>query len=104
MIRVGTDFSGIGAPEQALQQLGIPHKVKFACDFDKWAKKSYLSNYHPEIFYDNVATRDHSIAPEVDLYVAGFPCQTFSIAGKRAGFNDTRGTLFFDLLHKPTIR
>lgn len=98
MIRVGTDFSGIGAPEQALQQLGIPHKVKFACDFDKWAKKSYLSNYHPEIFYDNVATRDHSIAPEVDLYVAGFPCQTFSIAGKRAGFNDTRGTLFFDLL------
>jgi DNA (cytosine-5)-methyltransferase 1 len=98
ILRVGTDFSGIGAPEQALTQLNVPHVVEFACDFDKFAKQSYLSNYSPNIFYDNVATRDHSSAPEVDLYVGGFPCQTFSIAGKRAGFNDTRGTLFFDLL------
>jgi DNA (cytosine-5)-methyltransferase 1 len=98
ILRVGTDFSGIGAPEQALTQLNVPHVVEFACDFDKFAKQSYLSNYSPNTFYDNVATRDHSSAPEVDLYVGGFPCQTFSIAGKRAGFNDTRGTLFFDLL------
>lgn len=98
ILRVGTDFSGIGAPEQALTQLNVPHVVEFACDFDKFAKQSYLSNYSPNIFYDNVATRDHSSAPEVDLYVGGFPCQTFSIAGKREGFNDTRGTLFFDLL------
>ena len=106
MLKVGTDFSGIGAPEQALNQMGIPHSVEFACDYDRWAKKSYLTNYTPKIFYDNVSTRDHSCAPYVDLYVAGFPCQAFSIAGKRAGFEDTRGTLFFDLLqylkaHRP---
>ncbi|QDP61317.1 MAG: putative cytosine-specific methyltransferase [Prokaryotic dsDNA virus sp.] len=98
MIKVGTDFSGIGAPEQALKQLGIEHRVKFACDVDKWAKKSYLSNYNPEIFYDDITAREQKNTPYVDLYVAGFPCQAFSIAGKRKGFEDTRGTLFFDLL------
>lgn len=98
MIKIGTDFSGIGAPEQALKQLNIPHQVVFACDVDKWAKKSYLSNYHPENFYDDITAREQKQTPYVDLYVAGFPCQAFSIAGKRKGFEDTRGTLFFDLL------
>jgi DNA (cytosine-5)-methyltransferase 1 len=98
MIKIGTDFSGIGAPEQALKKLGVEHKCMFACDVDKYAKKSYLANYNPEVFYDDIKTRDHKNAPYVDLYVAGFPCQAFSIAGRRKGFEDTRGTLFFDLL------
>ena len=98
MIKIGTDFSGIGAPEQALKQLGISHIVEFACDYDKWAKKSYLCNYSPKKFYDDITTRNQKETPYVDLYVAGFPCQAFSIAGKRKGFEDTRGTLFFDLL------
>ena len=98
MITIGTDFSGIGSPEQALIKLGVKHKSMFACDVDKYAKQSYLANYNPETFYDDITTRDHNEAPYVDLYVAGFPCQTFSMAGKRKGFEDTRGTLFFDLL------
>ena len=98
MIKVGTDFSGIGSPEQALIKLGIKHQSIFACDYDKYAKQSYLANYNPETFYDDITKRDHTKTPYVDLYVAGFPCQAFSMAGKRSGFNDTRGTLFFDLL------
>lgn len=98
MITIGTDFSGIGSPEQALIKLGIKHKSMFACDVDKYAKQSYLANYKTENFYDDITTRNHNKAPYVDLYVAGFPCQAFSLAGKRKGFEDTRGTLFFDLL------
>ena len=98
MIKVGTDFSGIGSPEQALIKLGIKHQSIFACDYDKYAKQSYLANYNTETFYDDITKRDHTKTPYVDLYVAGFPCQAFSMAGKRSGFNDTRGTLFFDLL------
>jgi len=98
MITIGTDFSGIGSPEQALIKLGIEHKSMFACDVDKYAKQSYLANYDTEHFYDDITTRNHNEAPYVDLYVAGFPCQAFSMAGKRKGFEDTRGTLFFDLL------
>ena len=98
MLRIGTDFSGIGAPEQALIKLGINHKSVFACDYDKYAKQSYLANYNPEIFYDDITTRNQIDTPDVDLYVGGFPCQAFSMAGKRLGFEDTRGTLFFNVL------
>ncbi|QDP49408.1 MAG: putative cytosine-specific methyltransferase [Prokaryotic dsDNA virus sp.] len=98
MISIGTDFSGIGSPEQALIKLGVEHESKFACDYDKFAKQSYLANYKPDIFYDDITKRNHKQTPYVDLYVAGFPCQAFSMAGKREGFDDTRGTLFFDLL------
>lgn len=99
MFKIGTDFSGIGAPEQALKKLGIKHKSMFACDVDKYAKQSFLANYKTEQFYDDITTRNHKETPYVDLYVAGFPCQAFSMAGKRKGFDDTRGTLFFDLLN-----
>ena len=98
MIKIGTDFSGIGAPEQALIKLGIEHKSIFACDVDKYAKQSYLANYKTDKFYDDITKRNQENAPYVDLYVAGFPCQAFSTSGKRKGFEDTRGTLFFDLL------
>tara|TARA_R100001443_G_scaffold117452_1_gene142989 strand:+ start:499 stop:1812 length:1314 start_codon:yes stop_codon:yes gene_type:complete len=98
MLKVGTDFSGIGSPEIALKNLGVDFKSMFACDFDKYAKQSYLINHNTENFYDDITTRNHNNTPYVDLYVAGFPCQAFSMAGKRKGFDDTRGTLFFDLL------
>ena len=98
MIKVGTDFSGIGSPESALKRLGIPHDLIFGCDIDKYARLSYRA-LHPyaDIIYDDITTRDFDEVPQLDLYVAGFPCQAFSIAGKGEGFNDVRGTLFFNV-------
>ena len=97
MLKVGTDFSGIGSPEAALKRLGIPHDNIFGCDIDKYAKASYLELNNPNKFYDDITTRDYSEVPQLDLYVAGFPCQSFSMAGNRGGFNDVRGTLFFNV-------
>ena len=97
MIKVGTDFSGIGSPEAALKRLNIPHKNIFACDIDKYAKQSFLELNSPDLFYKDITTRDYKEVPQLDLYVAGFPCQSFSQAGKRGGFNDTRGTLFYNV-------
>lgn len=94
MIRLGPDCSGIGCPEEALKTLGYEHTCVFASDIDKNAKKSYLTNHTVETFYDNIYDRPFNIP--VDLYVAGLPCQAFSISGKRMGENDERGILFYN--------
>lgn len=97
-IKVGTDFSGIGSPEMALKLLGIDHKQVFACEIDKYARKSFEAIHgKPNTFYEDITKRNHSEVPQLDLYVAGFPCQAFSMAGKRKGFDDVRGTLFFNV-------
>ena len=97
MIKVGTDFSGIGSPEASLKRLGIRHHNVFACDIDKYAEKSFLELNKPDKFYKDITTRNYKEVPQLDLYVAGFPCQSFSMAGQRKGFNETRGTLFFNV-------
>ena len=83
LLTVGTTFSGIGAPEQALKNLNIPHKVKWACDIDKKAKTTYQANHQAEKFYDDITTIDLNSLDYVDLYVFGFPCQDVSTAGKQ---------------------
>ena len=94
MLTIGTDFSGIGAPEQALKKLGIKYKSVFACDIDKYAKQSFLANYNTENWYDDITKRDHTKTPYCDLYFAGFPCQAFSVAGKRKGLMIHEGLYF----------
>lgn len=96
ILKIGTDFSGIGAPEQALKELGIPHEVLFACDKDPFARQTYEANHSAQIFFDDITTRDQLTTPAVDIYFFGFPCQAFSLAGNRKGFDDVRGTLFFN--------
>ena len=97
-IRIGTLFSGIGAVEHALERLNLNTKIVFAGDIDPHVKKSYFanhkiteSNWHNDV-QEFDATPYHK---KVDLVVGGSPCQSFSLVGKRAGLEDTRGTLFY---------
>lgn len=98
-MNIGTVFSGIGSFEQALIKLNIDHKISFACDIDKYVKQSYLANYDllEENFHNDITKLNSSmIKDDIDILVGGSPCQSFSVAGKRGGFEDTRGTLFFE--------
>ena len=76
-MKVGTFFSGIGSPEQAMLNLGVDHEIKFACEIDKFARETYLKNFTPDNMYEDVTKLDMKEAPAVDLLVFGFPCQPF---------------------------
>lgn len=88
-------FCGIGGFHQAMSQLG--GQCVYACDIDEDCRKTYEANYG--IRPDRDITKiDEKKLPAYDVLCAGFPCQAFSKAGKRLGFQDeTKGTLFFDL-------
>lgn len=89
-------FAGIGGFRLAMQNLG--GKCVFTSEWDKDAKRTYKANFGERPFGDITKEQTKSFIPNgFDLLCAGFPCQAFSIAGKRGGFEDTRGTLFFDV-------
>ncbi len=89
-------FAGIGGFRIALQNLG--GKCIFTSEWDKEAQKTYRANFGEVPFGDITREETKSFIPDgFDILCAGFPCQAFSIAGKRGGFDDTRGTLFFDV-------
>jgi len=97
-LRVGTDCSGIEAPIQALRQLKILHSHVFSSDIDQYVIQSIKANYDSHIIYGDITKRDVTRVPDIDLYVAGFPCQPFSMAGDRGGFADKRGNVFWSCL------
>lgn len=87
-------FAGVGGFRIAMQNLG--GKCVFSSELDKYAKKSYELNFG-EVPFGDITRINENHVPEHDILCAGFPCQAFSIAGKRKGFEETRGTLFFDV-------
>lgn len=135
MINIATVFSGIGAPEEALQQMGVNFNIVFACDNgerelkiefeqieeatkdmsyaerqeyvknlyinthkENFVKKSYFANHNitEDRWYEDVRFIDGALYEgQVDILIGGSPCQSFSTYGKKKGFEDTRGTLFF---------
>lgn len=90
-------FGGIGG-----FRLGIERNKKWKCvgyyDIDKYAVQTYNKNFGEQHEATDIREIREDDIPEHDCICGGFPCQTFSIAGKRAGFSDTRGTLFFEIM------
>jgi DNA (cytosine-5)-methyltransferase 1 len=101
IVRLGTDCTGIDAAYFALQKcLADEHQIeyKFASEIDP-VLRCYLKDTVPvETVYEDICLRDNSTAPAVDIYIAGFPCQTFSSLGKRQGMNDPRGLIYKQIL------
>ena len=98
-IRFFDMFAGVGGFRAGLERAGgfacIGH-----CEIDGHADRAYraVHDIKPnEIFYEDARTINPKTMPEFDLLTGGFPCQSFSIAGKRRGFDDNRGTLFFEI-------
>jgi DNA (cytosine-5)-methyltransferase 1 len=89
-------FAGVGGFRLAMQNLG--GRCVFTSEWDKDAQKTYRANFGEVPFGDITKEETKKFIPDgFDVLCAGFPCQAFSIAGKRGGFEDTRGTLFFDV-------
>ncbi len=96
-------FAGIGGIRRPFQELG--GKCVFSSEIDKFAIQTYEANWN-ETPSGDITKIDEKEIPKFDILLAGFPCQAFSIAGKRKGFSDTRGTMFFEVerileYHKP---
>lgn len=93
-IKYFSTFSGIGGFELGI---GDKHECVGFSEIDKYAIQIYQKHFPEHKNYGNITKINAEELPDFDLLVGGFPCQAFSIAGKRQGFDDTRGTLFFDL-------
>ena len=84
-------FAGIGGNRTAFESVG--GKCIFSSEWDKFAQKTYQANFN-EIPHGDITKIEAKDIPPFDILLAGFPCQPFSQAGKKKGFDDTRGTLF----------
>ncbi len=87
-------FAGLGGFRLGLESLGA--KCVYSNEWDKHAQEVYAKNFG-EVPEGDITKVDESTVPNHDILCAGFPCQAFSISGKRRGFEDSRGTLFFDV-------
>lgn len=93
-------FAGIGGFRSGLTNAGDLFLPVAWCEIDKYAQKAYRAMYETrgELFFEDARTINPDALPDIDLITAGFPCQPFSLAsGKRLGFADPRGTLFFEI-------
>lgn len=90
-------FAGIGGICLGFQRAGVD--IVFANDMDKYACTTYRNNFKHNIVEGKIEDIDADDIPNADMVLFGFPCTSFSIAGKRAGFNDDKsGHLFFEAL------
>lgn len=104
-VQLGSLFSGVGAFEEALQELGIPYDLAYFCENDKYAAQAYCQahNVSPELNIGDITKVDAKKLPKhLDLITYGFPCQDISIAGYGRGFShdgkQTRSGLFYNAM------
>ena len=104
-IRFFDMFAGIGGFRSGLEAIGGFECVGY-CEIDKYAKQAYEAMYDTggELYFDDARKIVPEQLPDFDLLVGGFPCQSFSIAGARKGFEDTRGTLFFEIARISAVK
>ena len=101
-------FAGIGGIRLGFEEaFGKNIEFVFSSEIDRFAQQTYCANFG-EIPHGDITKIDEKDIPPHDVILAGFPCQAFSVAGLRKGFEDTRGTLFFDVAriasyHKPKL-
>lgn len=98
-------FAGIGGFRSGLEAIGGFECVGY-CEIDKYAKQAYEAMYDTggELYFDDARKIVPEQLPDFDLITGGFPCQSFSIAGARKGFDDTRGTLFFEIARIAAVK
>ncbi len=96
MLRVFSTFTGIGGFELGINAAGPSELVGYS-EIDQYAIRVFEHHFKEAKNYGDITKIDAEALPDFDCLVGGFPCQAFSIAGRRGGFSDTRGTLFFDL-------
>lgn len=106
LIRYFDMFAGIGGFRAGLTRAGDFQCVGH-CEIDKYADASYRAIHNPgkeELYYPDARKIDPDTMPDFELLCGGFPCQAFSTAGKRLGFEDSRGTLFFEIARLAAAR
>ena len=103
-LKVFSMFTGIGGFELGLEKSNIEHELIGYSEIDIYAIKIFEKHFPGIKNYGNATNIRGNEIPNFDLLVGGFPCQSFSLAGKRKGFDDTRGTLFFDIARILSIK
>ena len=104
MIKAFSMFTGIGGFELGLKKIGIEHEVVGFSEIDPIAATIFNKHFPRVRNYGDATKIKGNELPNFDLLFGGFPCQSFSIAGKREGFDDVRGTLFFDIARILSIK
>lgn len=94
-MRVASFFAGVGGIDTGFQKAEFD--VVWANEFDRSAATTYKMNFDNEIVVDDIRKVEAKDIPEFEIMIGGFPCQAFSVAGLRKGFEDERGNLFFEL-------
>jgi DNA (cytosine-5)-methyltransferase 1 len=98
-ITIGDFCAGIGGIHLGFEQASDNFKVVYANDIDKNCKLTYDFNFPDTLLTcKNIKDIELSTIPPIDIFTAGFPCQSFSLAGNKKGFDDCRGLIFFELL------